>query len=183
VSDEAVRPALAGSAAAARAASSRGVEAARRLAGGRLGEVVSFGVIGAFNTLVDVAVFNVLLWVVLPDAPLVDKALSIAVATVLGYLLNRNITWADRARTGLRRELPLFALLSVAGLGISEAALAVSHYGLGLTSHLADNVAANVVGLVLASLWRFWSFRRWVFLPGAERDRAVSEEAEPVPAG
>ena len=103
--------------------------------------------------------------------------MSIAVATVSAYVMNRNVTWAHRARTGLRRELPLFALLSLVGLGISEVTLAVSHYGLGRTSALADNVAANGIGLVLASLWRFWSFRRWVFLPDEPADAA----AEPFP--
>jgi len=41
--------------------------------------------------------------------------------------------------------------------------LAVSHYALGFTSPLADNIAANVVGLGLATAFRFWSYRRWVF--------------------
>jgi putative flippase GtrA len=135
-----------------------------RLIESRLGEILTFGVIGAVNTIVDIGLFNVLLWWVLPGQPLVDKGLSITVATVSAYVMNRNLTWADRARTGLRRELPLFALLSLIGLGISEATLALSHYGLGYTSALADNISANVIGLVLASLWRFWSFRRWVFL-------------------
>ncbi|MFL6139054.1 MAG: GtrA family protein [Frankiaceae bacterium] len=137
----------------------------RRRTSSRVGEVLSFGIIGAFNTIVDIAVFNVMLGWVLPSKPLLDKGVSIAVATALAYAMNRNITWAERARTGVRRELPLFAALSLVGLGISETALAISHYGLGHTSVLADNIAANVVGLVLASAWRFWSFRRWVFPP------------------
>jgi hypothetical protein len=29
---------------------------------------------------------------------------------------------------------------------------------------LDDNIAANVVGLALATTWRFWSFRKWLFL-------------------
>ena len=43
------------------------------------------------------------------------------------------------------------------------ACLAISHYALGFTSPLADNIAANVVGLGLATAFRFWSYRRWVF--------------------
>jgi hypothetical protein len=39
----------------------------------------------------------------------------------------------------------------------------VSHYALGFTSPLGDNIAANVVGLGLATAFRFWSYRRWVF--------------------
>jgi hypothetical protein len=49
------------------------------------------------------------------------------------------------------------------GLGISLACLAISHYGLGYTSKLADNVASFGPGLILGMGWRFWSFKRWVF--------------------
>src|SRR5439155_555983 len=100
--------------------------------------------------------FNVLLWWVLPGKPLIDKGVSISVATVSAYVMNRNLTWADRARTGLRRELPLFALLSLIGLGISEVTLATSHYGLGYTWGLADRGApllgiAGAYGVALAA--------------------------------
>jgi hypothetical protein len=53
---------------------------------------------------------------------------------------------------------------------ISEACLVVSHYGFDFTSRLADNLAANGVGLVLATTWRFLSYKKWVFL--APDDRA-----------
>ena len=89
--------------------------------------------------------------------------------------MNRHWTWRERARTGLRRELPLFLALSAIGLGITLTCLAVSHYGLGLTSPLADNVAANVVGLGFGMVWRFWSFKRWVFLASPDTPD------EPVP--
>lgn len=42
--------------------------------------------------------------------------------------------------------------------------LAVSRHLLDLDSALADNVAANVVGLVLGAGARFFLFRRFVFL-------------------
>ena len=63
----------------------------------------------------------------------------------------------------VHREFALFVLFSAIALGIAVACLAVSHYVLGLTSPLADNIAANVVGLGLATTFRFWSYRRWVF--------------------
>ena len=63
----------------------------------------------------------------------------------------------------MRREFALFVLFSAIGLAIAVACLAISHYVLDFTSPLADNVAANVVGLGLATAFRFWSYRRWVF--------------------
>jgi hypothetical protein len=53
----------------------------------------------------------------------------------------------------------------------------ISHYLLGLDSALADNISANVIGLGLGTLFRFWSYRRWVF-PELPDDAAGRELAE-----
>jgi len=58
------------------------------------------------------------------------------------------------------------------GLGIGLGCLWISHYALGLTSPLADNISANVVGLGLGTLFRFWSYRKWVFREELELDEA-----------
>ncbi|HXD21959.1 MAG TPA: GtrA family protein, partial [Gemmatimonadaceae bacterium] len=79
------------------------------------------------------------------------------------YFMNRHWTWRDRIRSGVHRELPLFAAFSAVGLGIAEACLWISHDLLGYTSALADNVAANGFGLALGMVWRFLSFKKWVF--------------------
>jgi putative flippase GtrA len=39
----------------------------------------------------------------------------------------------------------------------------VSHYLLGFTSVLADNIATNVVGLILGMAFRFTLYKTWVF--------------------
>jgi putative flippase GtrA len=131
-------------------------------------EVGKFGTVGAVNFALDLLIFNVLLFTIFEHLPIVAKATSTVIAATSSYFMNRHWTWKDRARTGTRRELVIFLALSAIGLGITEACLLVSHYGLGLVTKLDDNISANVVGLVLATLWRFWSFRRWVFvLPDA----------------
>jgi hypothetical protein len=38
------------------------------------------------------------------------------------------------------------------------------------TSLLADNVSANLVGAALGTLFRFWSYRRFVFVGPAAQD-------------
>jgi putative flippase GtrA len=48
-------------------------------------------------------------------------------------------------------------------MGIALVCLWFSHYILGFTSPLADNISANVIGLGLGTIFRFWSYRRWVF--------------------
>jgi hypothetical protein len=44
----------------------------------------------------------------------------------------------------------------------------ISHDVLGWTSPLADNLSANVVGMGLATAFRFWTFRSFVFPPAPE---------------
>lgn len=122
---------------------------------------MKFGTVGALAYVVDVGLFNVLL--AATGKPLTSKTLSVLVATTVAYGGNRHWTFRHRDRSGLRREYTLFAMLNGVGLAIALVCLATSHYLLGFTSPLADNIAANVVGLALGTTFRFWSYRRWVF--------------------
>ena len=138
-------------------------------------ELAKFGVVGVLTLVIDVTLFNVCLHEGI--GPLTSKALSVIAAATTSYFLNRHWTFSHRARLGLAREFWVFFLLSAIGLLITEACLGFSHYLLGLHSRLADNVAANVVGLVLGTMFRFWSFKRYVFLDSADLER-VPEAAE-----
>jgi putative flippase GtrA len=124
-------------------------------------ELVKFGMVGAVAFVIDVGLFNLLLHDT--GKPLTSKTISTVVATTAAYIGNRLWTFRRRSRSGVGREYVLFFLLNGVGLAISLGCLAISHYVLGFTSRLADNIAANVVGLVLGTTFRFWSYRRWVF--------------------
>lgn len=128
-------------------------------------ESVKFATVGSFGFVVDIAVFNALLYGGGPlnDKPLTAKTVSVVVATIFTYAGNRHWTFRHRVRTSVAREYPLFFLLNGVGLGIALACLATSRYVLGFSGPLADNVSANVVGLLLGTLFRFWSYRKWVF--------------------
>ncbi len=132
-----------------------------------LRESLKFATVGSVGFVVDIAVFNALLYSggegPMHHKPLTAKTISVLVATLVTYTGNRVWTFRHRARTGVAREYTLFFLLNAVGLGIALACLAVSRYVLGLSGPLADNVAANVIGLALGTLFRFWSYRRWVF--------------------
>ena len=67
-------------------------------------------------------------------------------------------------------------------MGIALGCLWFSHYALGLTSALVDNISANVIGLGLGTLFRFWSYRKWVFpaIPDADRELAESDAITPI---
>jgi putative flippase GtrA len=152
-------------------------------------ELMKFGVVGGVAFLVDVSLFNLVLHAT--DKPLTSKTISVVVATTVAYAGNRLWTFRSRSKSGVRREYILFFLLNGVGLAIALSCLAISHYVLGFTSRVADNIAANVVGLVLGTIFRFWSYRRFVFvellpddaapssLGGSARGATLSEDRHP----
>ncbi|AXT86901.1 GtrA family protein [Aeromicrobium sp. A1-2] len=138
-------------------------------------EILSFLAVGGFGYVVDVGVFNYLRTAPLLVGldPSVAKSLAVALAMVVTYVGNRAITWRGEGAGDRRREVMLFVLFNLVGLGVSVLTLVISHDLLGLTSRLADNLSANVVGLALGTAFRYWSYRRYVFgsSPGADNPR------------
>jgi putative flippase GtrA len=145
-------------------------------------EALKFGVVGGIGFVIDVTVFNVLRFAgnpgLLEHKPLTAKGISVAVATIFTYLGNRHWTWVERARSGAHREVTLFFVLNGVGMVIAVGILALSHYVLGLQSPLEDNISANGVGLVAGMIFRFWSYRTFVFRPATG---GAGETALPPP--
>ena len=132
----------------------------------RLLELIRFGSIGALAYVVDVGLFNLLRFgpgTLLGDRPLTAKVVSVAVATVVSWLGNRYWTFAGRRTASRAKEFAGFAVVNVGGMAIAVGCLWFSHYVLELTSPLADNVSANVVGLALGTAFRYLAYRRVVF--------------------
>nr|MDT0664285.1 GtrA family protein [Micromonospora sp. DSM 115978] len=150
-------------------------------------EMAKFGIVGAGCYGIDVAVSN-LCHLLLGMGPISAKIVSTVIAATCAYLGNRHWSFNHRARTGLRREYTLFIVLNAIGLGITLACLGFAYYVLGLKSALAFNLAGNVVGTGLGTVFRFWAYKRYVFLhpdhPKAV-DYAAAQQAlpEPQPAG
>ncbi len=147
-----------------------------RAAWGRLArELGRFGVVGALAFVVDVGTFNLLIATAGSGHPLTSKVVAVVVATIFSWLGNRFWTYRHRRGARSRRLLPelvLFVGLNGVALLISLAILALSHYLMGLTSPLADNVS-NVVGIAVGTAFRFFAYRTWVF----REDRPVAELA------
>lgn len=132
-----------------------------------LREVLKFGVIGAIAYVIDVGLFNLLRFGpgdLLEHKPLTAKIISVCVATTFAWWGNRIWTFRHRRTTQPARELVQFAIINAIGLVIGVGCLYISHYLLGLRTALADNISANGVGLVLSTLFRFWAYRRFVFI-------------------
>ncbi|KQX06372.1 MULTISPECIES: GtrA family protein [unclassified Leifsonia] len=133
-------------------------------------QLARFGAVGAVGFLVDVGVFNLLRATVLsPEevhtGPLIAKVISTVLAIFVNWMGNRYWTFSDRRSTSTAREGIEFFVVSIIGMVIGLACLWLSHYVLGFTSVLADNISSNVIGLALGAAFRFVAYRLWVFAP------------------
>ena len=145
----------------------------------RLAEAGRFGVVGLVAYGTDVLLFNALL--LGADLPSVlAKVVSGAVAIAVAFAGSRWWTWRSRRGPDVGREYALFVLFSVLAAGIQVACLLVSRELLGLRSAVADNVSANVVGMALATAFRFWTFRTYVF-PPRSRPAEPADRTAPDP--
>lgn len=120
-----------------------------------------FAVVGGLAFLVDFGVFNALHFGA-SIGPVTSKAVSTVVSAAVAYMGNR--VWAMRHRAGEQggRELTIFVVLNALGLAITEVFIAGDHYLIGGTSIIATNIAL-VVGTGVATVFRFWAYRQYVF--------------------
>lgn len=145
-------------------------------------EIAKFGLVGLSALVVDIGLFNILRFAggegPLYDKPITAKVISVAVATTVAYAGNRFWTFRHRGRTHMGKEYLMFFALNGVAMLIAVTCLWFSHYVLGLDSPLADNISANVVGLGLGTLFRFWSYRKWVFpaIPAEELTDPANHE-------
>lgn len=129
-----------------------------------LHEIAKFGVVGAINYVLDVGLFNLLVTSGgLHHKPLTAKTISTVVAATSSFFMNRHWTWRDRRQHGLLREYGTFIALSAVALLITLGCLAFGEYALHQNSLLSRNIWGNIVGIGAAMVFRFWSFKRWVF--------------------
>jgi putative flippase GtrA len=138
-------------------------------------ELAKFGVVGFIGSVIDLGGAYYL------NAhegigPMSAKAISIAAATVVTYLGSRFWTFRHRVNQALLREGLLFVALNVVGLVIAEATIAVTTYGLDAHGKLAYN-AASVVGTGLGTIFRYFAYKKWVFLAGAPGAAVAAGEA------
>jgi putative flippase GtrA len=96
--------------------------------------------------------------------PLTSVTIATVVATIVTFLGNRYWSFRHRAGASTAREGVTFFMLNGVGLLIQYAVLGFSNYALGLTTRLENVIAVNL-GIGIGTLFRFWSYRKWVWVP------------------
>ncbi|MGW5850038.1 GtrA family protein [Streptomyces sp. NPDC055254] len=147
---------------------------------GLVREVAKFGAVGGLGVLVNLGVFNLIRHTT--DLQVVRASvIATVVAIATNYLGFRYFAYRDRAKSGRTRELTLFAAFSAIGLVIENGVLYAATYGFGWDGPVATNVF-KFVGIGTATVFRFWSYRTWVFkaLPAEPETVPAPEAVEPV---
>ncbi|MEV0379957.1 GtrA family protein [Nonomuraea sp. NPDC050643] len=129
-------------------------------------ELAKFGSIGAVAFLIDLGLLN-LCNLALGWGPLTSKVVATTISTTFAYMGNRFWTFRHREQSGLGREYFLFFLLNGIALLFGMLTIGFTTYTLNLHDTLSFNIA-NIVGVGLGTLFRFWSYKKWVFLEATE---------------
>jgi putative flippase GtrA len=142
-------------------------------------EVAKFGAVGIIAFFITIGGANALRYGA-GLGPLTSVTIATVVATVFAFLGNK--LWAFRHRRGSHwgRESALFFVFNGIGLLIQLGVVGVATHALGLNDKLSYNVA-NIVGIGVATIFRLYCYRRWVFLMAD--DALQQERLEPETSG
>lgn len=125
-----------------------------------LKEVTAFGLVGAVGFAIDVGLFNVFF----NEGQVVAKIISTSAATAVTYVGNRYFSFSHRARTGIGRETSIFLGINIITLVFSLLVIGFFEYPLHLKHHFVAMNVVNFGTIVIGTMFRFWSYKRFVFL-------------------
>ena len=124
-------------------------------------EAAKFGVVGLAGFIVSLGGADVLRYG-LGMGKYKAVVVATVLATVVTFIGNRYWAFRHRERTGMGRETVLFFVFNGIGLLIQLSCVAIVQDGLHLNGKVWYNVA-NLAGIGLGTLFRFWSYRKWVW--------------------
>lgn len=124
-------------------------------------ELARFLVVGAIGLLVTDGAFN--LMISERQTAFTANAVATLAAAVVTFLGSRYWTFRHRKRAGLGRETVTFIAANLAGILIQQACLELAARVLGAGQDKIMLNAAFLAGVGLATGFRFWSYRRYVW--------------------
>lgn len=153
-------------------------------------ELAKFLVVGGTTYIVDVGLFTLMSHTVLSNKVVTAKAISVLVATILSYVLNREWSFSRRGGREKHHEAMLFFLVNGIALGLNLVPLALSQYVFGfnttnyapITVSIANFISANIIGTAIGMAFRFWAYRKWVFPEELTPHPELVAEAEAIAA-
>ncbi|HEY4700504.1 MAG TPA: GtrA family protein, partial [Streptosporangiaceae bacterium] len=143
-------------------------------------EILKFAIVGGIGFVVQISVTDGL-HLGLGVGPVSATAIGYVISAAVTFLGNRHWAFKHRQGKGLRHETLMFVFLNAIALGIQEAVVAIVHYGMHQTGGVAFNIA-TLLGIGLGTIFRLWSYRKFVFLE-VEEAPSLAEQVKPVITG
>ncbi len=125
-------------------------------------EVAKFGTVGGVAFVIDNGLTWILMHSVMDGSQTKARFIGASVATIFSWLANRLWTFRHRRQSNVGRELGMFLLINGIGIGISTGFTAIAEYWLGITEN-TPLFFAGVIGILVATVVRFFAYRFWVF--------------------
>jgi putative flippase GtrA len=126
----------------------------------RFRQVVAFAAVSIATTVLDFALFNLLVFGDLLS-PVVANTISYGSGIVASYVLNKRVTFAGGGRDRRSHEFALFVAINLLGLALNNASVLLATR-VAEEAPLALNVA-KLGGGVLTWAFKFFAFKRWVY--------------------
>ncbi|HEX8781285.1 MAG TPA: GtrA family protein [Nocardioides sp.] len=133
-------------------------------------EVGRFLAVGGLATMVALFLFNLLVHgfntahkALLNDHVILAYVLANTAGMVISYRGSRNWAFRDRPPRQADGGRLAFLTINLATMSLPIGCLWISRNLLGLDDPISDNVSANVIGLAMGLVARFFLFRRFVF--------------------
>lgn len=127
---------------------------------GRLiAQVARFGVVGFVAFAIDYGVLMLLSQAVGMD-PVLSAGISFVVSTVFNYFASMRFVFTHRDDISRRREFVTFVVLSVIGLALNEAIMAIGTGALG--DDALSVTVTKVIATAIVMVWNFCSRKKWL---------------------
>ncbi|HEY4021612.1 MAG TPA: GtrA family protein [Pseudonocardiaceae bacterium] len=135
------------------------------------GELLKFAVVGGFCFIVTNVIWYALKLTILNGKPITAQAIAIIIATIVSYVLSREWSFSTRGGRERHHEAALFFLVSAIAVGLNLVPTAISNYLLhlqvpyvsALTQEVSDFFFGSIIGTLIAMVFRWWAFKKWVF--------------------
>lgn len=140
-------------------------------------EVAKFGAVGGVAFVIDNGLTYYLMHGPMTDSPSKARFVGAVVATIFSWIANRFWTFRHRRQTNVVREFVMFVIINGIGIGISTGFTFIANYWLNITD---KNMlfAAGVVGILVATVVRFFAYRFLVFNKELDQEPEFSHDHE-----
>lgn len=136
-------------------------------------QAAKYFLIGIFVTVVDLKIFELLLWIfsffAIPIGsimPIISKTISFLISTYIKYWGNKHWTFEKPEKEGIRQELFQFIIVTVIGLGLDVGSFFYFTKIMGPQLGAPEDVwikLSVILAALVAAVWNFIGYKFMVF--------------------